>query len=49
MKNMENMKALNEMEMAKIVGGYNPLVHSPSDGLPEDIWDKYDESFKQNR
>jgi len=43
MKNIENMSAINDMEMEAIAGGYDPLVHSPSDGLPEDIWDKYDE------
>jgi len=47
-KNLENMNALNDMTMAAVAGGYNPLVHSPSDGLPQDIWDKYDEWSKQH-
>ena len=47
MKELENKRALNEIEMAKVAGGYNPLVYSPFDGLPDGISEQYDEMCRQ--
>ena len=48
MKDLEKKRELNEVEEEKVAGGYNPLVHSPLDGLPDDILEKYEESCKQS-
>ena len=48
MKNLENAKMLNEMDLAKVAGGYDPSVRSPEDGLPAGILEKYNESMKQH-
>ncbi|MBQ8076120.1 MAG: hypothetical protein IJ237_09060 [Oscillospiraceae bacterium] len=46
----ENAKELNEHEVKEAVGGdYNPFVYNPYVGLPSDIQEKYEESWKEKK